>query len=185
MKVDPLFLAKMLPNMAAANVTIQLGALGYTNTVSTACAAGTQAIGDAVEVIRRGAADVMLAGGTEAGISEIGLAGFSSMRALASSHNDEPSEASRPFDRDRDGFAPSEGAGLLLIEELEHALARGARPHAEVLGYGVSAGRRLPGRAVRRRRRRGARHGHGPRRCRCDARGDRLHLSTRDGDRGG
>ena len=139
MKVDPLFLAKMLPNMAAANVTIQLGALGYTNTVSTACAAGTQAIGDAVEVIRRDAADVMLAGGTEAGISEIGLAGFSSMRALASSHNDDPSKASRPFDRDRDGFAPSEGAGLLLIEELEHALARGARPYVEVLGYGVSA----------------------------------------------
>ena len=139
MKVDPLFLAKMLPNMAAANVTIQLGALGYTNTVSTACAAGTQAIGDAVEVIRRGAADVMLAGGTEAGISEIGLAGFSSMRALASSHNDDPAKASRPFDRDRDGFAPSEGAGLLLIEELEHALARGARPYVEVLGYGVSA----------------------------------------------
>jgi 3-oxoacyl-[acyl-carrier-protein] synthase II len=139
MKVDPLYLAKMLPNMAAANVTIQLGALGYTNTVSTACAAGTQAIGDAVEVIRRGAANVMFAGGTEAGISEIGLAGFSSMRALASSHNDEPARASRPFDRDRDGFAPSEGAGLLLLEELEHAKARGARPIAEVLGYGVSA----------------------------------------------
>jgi 3-oxoacyl-[acyl-carrier-protein] synthase II len=139
MKIDPLFLAKMLPNMAAANVTIQLGALGYTNTVSTACAAGTQAIGDAVEVIRRGAADVMLAGGTEAGISEIGLAGFSSMRALATSHNDHPEQSSRPFDRDRDGFAPSEGAGLLIFEALEHAHERGARPLAEVLGYGVSA----------------------------------------------
>jgi 3-oxoacyl-[acyl-carrier-protein] synthase II len=138
-KVDPLFMAKMLPNMAAANVTIQLGLLGYTNTVSTACAAGTQAIGDAVEVIRSGRAEVMLAGGAEAGISELGLAGFVAMRALATSHNGEPERASRPFDRDRDGFAPAEGAGLLVLEDLDHARARGATPLAEVLGYGVSA----------------------------------------------
>ena len=139
MRVDPLYVAKMLPNMSAGNVTIQLGLLGYTNTVTTACAAGTQAIGDAAEVIRRGAADVMIAGGTEAGISELGLAAFSSMRALATSHNGHPEAASRPFDRDRDGFVPSEGAGLLVLEALEHAQARGAPMLAEVLGYGVSA----------------------------------------------
>lgn len=138
-RVDPLYIAKMLPNMAAGNVTIQFGLLGYTNTVTTACSAGTQAIGEGVEVIRRGAADVMLAGGTEAGISELGLAGFSAMRALTSSFNDSPERSSRPFDRDRDGFAPAEGAGLLLLEALDHARARGARPLAEVLGYGVSA----------------------------------------------
>jgi 3-oxoacyl-[acyl-carrier-protein] synthase II len=139
MKVDPLYIAKMLPNMAAANVTIQLGLVGYTNTVVTACAAGTQAIGDAAEVIRRGAADLMLAGGTEAGICELGLAGFSSMRALTTSWNDDPEHASRPFDRRRDGFAPAEGAGVFVLEGLDHALERGATPLAEVLGYGVSA----------------------------------------------
>ena len=139
MKIDPLYVAKWLPNMAAGNVSIQLGLLGYSSTVVTACAAGTQAIGDATEVIRRGKADVMFAGGTEAGISELGLAGFSTMRALASSHNDDPAAASRPFDRDRDGFVPAEGAGMVLLEALDHALARGATPLAEVLGYGVSA----------------------------------------------
>ncbi len=138
-KVDPLFMAKMLPNMAAANVTIQLGLLGYSNTVTTACAAGTQAIGDALEVIRSGRAEVMLAGGTEAGISELGLAGFVAMRALATSSNEHPERASRPFDRDRDGFVPAEGAGVLVLEELDHALLRGATPLAELLGYGVSS----------------------------------------------
>ena len=138
-RLDPLYIAKMLPNMAAGNLTIQLGLRGYTNTVTTACAAATQAIGDASEVIRRGHADVMLAGGTEAGISELGLAGFCAMRALTTSYNDRPAASSRPFDRDRDGFAPSEGAGLLVLEELEHACARGAEPLAEVTGYGVTA----------------------------------------------
>ena len=139
MRVDPLYLAKMLPNMAAGNLTIQLGLLGYTNTVTTACAAGTQAIGDAAEVIRRQDADVMLAGGSEAGISELGLAGFCAMRALTTSYNDRPAESSRPFDRDRDGFVPSEGAGVVVLESLDHARARGAHPLAEVLGYGVTA----------------------------------------------
>ncbi|MBM4416506.1 MAG: beta-ketoacyl-ACP synthase II [Chloroflexi bacterium] len=139
LKIDPLLMARMLLNMPGANVTIQLGLLGYTNTVATACAAGTQAIGDATEVIRRGAADVMIAGGTEAGISEFGLAAFCAMRALTSGFNDTPERASRPFDRDRDGFAPGEGAGMLVLEALEHAQARGAEPLAEVLGYGVSA----------------------------------------------
>lgn len=138
-KVDPLYMAKWLPNMAAGNISIQLGLLGYSNTVSTACAAGTQAIGDATEVIRRGAADVMLAGGTEAGICEMGLAGFAAMRALATGHNDQPERASRPFDAERDGFSPGEGAGLLVLESLEHAQARGARPLAEVIGYGASS----------------------------------------------
>jgi 3-oxoacyl-[acyl-carrier-protein] synthase II len=142
-KVDPLYMAKFLPNMAAANLTIQLGLLGYTNTVTTACAAGTQAIGDATEVIRRGGADVMLAGGTEAGISELGLAAFCAMRALTTGYNDDPQAASRPFDRDRDGFAPAEGGGMLVLEELEHALARGAEPLAEIIGYGVSADARF------------------------------------------
>jgi len=138
-KVDPFYVAKFLGNMAAGNVTIQLGLLGYSNTVTTACAAGTQAIGDATEVIRRGGADVMFAGGAEAGISELGLASFCAMRALTTGHNDEPARASRPFDRDRDGFAPGEGAGVLVLEALEHALARGVEPLAEVIGYGVSA----------------------------------------------
>ena len=139
LKIDPLYLPKMLSNMAAGNLTIQLGLRGYTNTVTTACAAATQALGDAAEVIRRGDADAMLAGGSEAGISELGLASFCAMRALTTSYNDRPAEASRPFDRDRDGFAPSEGAGLLVLEGLDHALARGATPLAEVLGYGVTA----------------------------------------------
>ena len=139
MKIDPLYIAKWLPNMAAANVTIQLGLRGYANTVVTACASGTQAIGEAAEVIRRGAADVMFAGGTESGICELGLAGFSAMRALATSYNGEPERASRPFDRDRDGFVPSEGAGMVVLESLEHAEARGAKLLAEVTGYGVSA----------------------------------------------
>ncbi len=138
-RLDPLYMAKMLPNMASANVSIQLGLRGYSNTVTTACAAGTQAIGEATEVIRRSAADVMLAGGTEAGISELGLAGFSAMRALATASNERPEAASRPFDRDRDGFAPAEGAGILVLEALDHALARGALPLAELVGYGVSS----------------------------------------------
>ena len=142
-RLDPLYMAKMLPNMATGNLTIQLGLLGYTNTVTTACAAATQAIGDAAEVIRRGDADVMLAGGTEAGISELGLAGFCAMRALTTSYNDRPGESSRPFDRDRDGFAPSEGAALLVLEELGYARARGAQPLAELIGYGVTADARF------------------------------------------
>ena len=139
MKVDPFFVSKRLNNMAGANIAIQFGLLGYNNTVVTACAAGTQAIGDAVEVIRRGALDVALAGGAEAGICELGLAGFSSMRALSTGFNDTPERASRPFDRDRDGFVPGEGSGVLVLESLEHALARGATPLAEITGYGASS----------------------------------------------
>ena len=139
MKVDPFYISKRLNNMAGGNIAIQFGLLGYNNTVATACAAGTQAIGDATEVIRRGAADVMIAGGAEAGVCELGLAGFASMRALATSHNGDPARASRPWDRDRDGFVPGEGAGILVLEALDHAIARGATPLAELIGYGVSA----------------------------------------------
>ena len=138
MRIDPLFIARILPNMAASNVSMQFGLLGYCGTVATACAAGTQAIGEAAEWIRRGAADVMISGGTEAGFSQVGLGGFAVMRALTS-RNAEPSKASRPFDADRDGFVPGEGAGILVLESAEHAQARDARARAEIAGFGVTA----------------------------------------------
>ena len=125
--------------MASANVSRHFTACGPSSTIVTACAASTQSIGDAAEVIRRGAADVMITGGTEAGISQLGLAGFCVMRALSTTHNDVPSLASRPFDADRDGFVPAEGAGILIVESLEHALRRGASILAEVIGYGASS----------------------------------------------
>ncbi|MBI4310874.1 MAG: beta-ketoacyl-ACP synthase II [Chloroflexi bacterium] len=138
MRISPFFFPMILPNMAAATVSRILGAKGFSSTVTTACAASTQSIGDAAEVIRRGAADVMFAGGAEAGISELGLAGFCVMRAL-SSHNEEPQAASRPFDAKRDGFIPAEGAAILVLESLEHAVTRGAAILAEVAGYGASS----------------------------------------------
>ena len=137
-RVNPFFMPMQLPNMAAAQISIRFGLKGYISTVITACAAGTQAIGEATEVIRRGKADVMVAGGTEATISEIGLAAFCALRAL-STRNHEPARASRPFDKDRDGFVAAEGAGILVLESLDHALARGATILAEITGYGVSA----------------------------------------------
>ncbi|MBI2872987.1 MAG: beta-ketoacyl-ACP synthase II [Chloroflexi bacterium] len=139
MRITPFFFPMVLPNMAASNVGRLCGARGYNNTVITACAAGTQAIGDASEVIRRGVADVIISGGTEAGISQLGLAGFCVMRALSSARNEEPEKASRPFDADRDGFVPSEGAAILVLEGLDHALRRGAPILTEVLGYGASS----------------------------------------------
>ncbi|SVD77490.1 uncharacterized protein METZ01_LOCUS430344, partial [marine metagenome] len=111
---------------------------GYTNTCITACAAGTQAIGEASEIIRRGTADVVVTGGTEAGICEIGMGGFSTMHALTTWDGD-PSKASRPFDLKRDGFAPAEGGGILVVESLKHAQERGATIYAEVAGWGVSS----------------------------------------------
>ena len=134
MRLDPLYLPKMLPNMAAAQVAMIFGAKGFSNTTITACAASTQALGEARDVIRLGRADVMLAGGTEAGISELGLSGFSVMRAL-STRNDAPQKASRPFDAGRDGFVAAEGSAMLVLESLEHAHARGARILAELAGY--------------------------------------------------
>jgi len=138
MRLDPLYFPRTLANMAAAQVAMQFGARGYNGTISTACAAGTQAVGEAAMVIRTGRADVILTGGCEAGISELGLAGFSVMRALQTNSNDDPAAASRPFDATREGFVPSEGAGALVIESEEHALARGARIYAEILGFGCS-----------------------------------------------
>ena len=138
MRVSPFFFPMTLPNMAASNISRTLGLKGYNSTVITACAASNQAIGEAVETLRRGAADVMLTGGAEAGISRLGLAGFCTMRAL-STRNDEPEKASRPFDAERDGFVPAEGASVLVLETEEHALGRGADILCEVAGFGCTA----------------------------------------------
>ncbi len=138
MKVNPFFMPIILPNMAAGQVSIAFGLKGYTSTVTTACAAGTQAIGEAAEVIRRGKAEVMLAGGTEAGLTPIGIAGFAVMRALTT-RNEQPTKASRPFDAEHDGFVPAEGSGILVLESLEHALRREANILAEITGFGVSS----------------------------------------------
>ena len=138
MRMSPFFFPMILPNMAAAAVSRYLGAQGYNSTATTACAASNQAIGEALDVIRRGTADVVFAGGAEAGISLLGLSGFAVMRAL-STRNDEPELASRPFDADRDGFVPSEGAVVLAMERLEHALSRGANILAEVSGFGCTS----------------------------------------------
>ena len=138
MRMSPFFFPMILPNMAAANVSRLFGARGPSSTITTACAASTQSIGDAAEAIRRGAADVMIAGGAEAGISQLGLAGFCVMRAL-STRNDDPEGASRPFDAGRDGFVPAEGAGILTLEALDRALRRDAPILAEVAGYGASS----------------------------------------------
>ena len=138
MRMSPFFVPMILPNMAAAQISRIFGLQGYTNTVITACAAGNQAIGEAAEVIWRGAAVVVLGGGCEAGISRLGLGGFHVIRALSRFKGD-PSKASRPFDADRDGFVPAEGAGVLVLESMEHAVNRGANVIAEILGYGVSS----------------------------------------------
>ena len=137
MRVSPFFIPMVLPNMAAANVGRIFGLRGYNSTVVTACAAGTHAIGEAAEVVRRGAAEVVISGGTEAGICQLSLGGFNVIKAL-SRRNDEPQKASRPFDAERDGFVPGEGAGVLVLEDMEHAANRGAEIVAEVIGQGVS-----------------------------------------------
>jgi 3-oxoacyl-[acyl-carrier-protein] synthase II len=138
MRMNPFFLPMMLANMATAQVTRVFGIRGYSSTIITACASGGQAIGEAAEVIRRGAAEIMIAGGSEASVCELGLASFCVLRAL-SSRNDDPPAASRPFDRDRDGMVPGEGVAILILESLESARRRGAHIYAEVLGYGVSS----------------------------------------------
>jgi 3-oxoacyl-[acyl-carrier-protein] synthase II len=137
-RVSPFYMSKMLPNMAAANVAMAFQLEGYNNTAITACAAGTQAIGDAAEIIRSGRAHTMITGGTESGICALGLSAFCAMRAL-SQRKDDPHGASRPWDTGRDGFVPAEGAGILVLESLEHARARGAQVLAEVIGYGASS----------------------------------------------
>ena len=137
-KVSAFTIPKLMVNAACGQVSIQFGLRGPNAAVATACASATNAIGEALKAIQYDDADVMVTGGTEAALTPMGISGFANMRAL-SERNDDPSRASRPFDADRDGFVLSEGAGLLVFEELEHALARGARIYAEVLGYGVSA----------------------------------------------
>jgi 3-oxoacyl-[acyl-carrier-protein] synthase II len=138
MRLNPFFMPIILPNMAAGQISLIFGLTGFSSTITTACAAATQAIGDAVEMIRLGKADVMVAGGSEAAITPTGVAGFCVMKALTT-RNDEPTKASRPFDAKRDGFAPGEGAAILILESLEHAMHRDARIYAEVAGVGASS----------------------------------------------
>lgn len=137
-RVSPFFIPMMIGNMAAGQVSILFGAKGANETIVTACASATNAIGDSFKIIQRGDADIIITGGAEASITPIALAGFSSMKAL-SSNNENPQGASRPFDKNRDGFVMGEGAGILILEELEHALNRGAYIYAEVGGYGMSS----------------------------------------------
>ena len=137
-KISPFFIPSAIINLAGGQVSIRFGARGPNSATCTACAASAHAIGDAYEIIRRDAADVMIAGGSEAAITPMGVGGFGALRAL-STRNDEPSRASRPFDKDRDGFVVGEGAGVLILEEYETARRRGARIYAELVGYGMSA----------------------------------------------
>jgi 3-oxoacyl-[acyl-carrier-protein] synthase II len=137
-KISPFFIPSAIINLAAGQVSIRFGAKGPNSATCTACSASAHAIGDAYEIIRRGAADVMIAGGSEAAITPMGIGGFGALRAL-STRNDEPERASRPFDKDRDGFIVGEGAGVLILEEYEGARRRGARVYAELVGYGMSA----------------------------------------------
>jgi len=137
-RISPFFIIGLIVNMASGQVSIRYGAKGPNQANSTACATGTHAIGDAFEIIRRGDADVMIAGGAEGVITPLCVGGFAAMRAL-STRNDDPKGASRPFDRDRDGFVIGEGAGIVLLEEYGHAVKRNAKVYAEVTGYGISA----------------------------------------------
>jgi 3-oxoacyl-[acyl-carrier-protein] synthase II len=137
-RLSPFFIPASIINLAAGQVSIRFGAKGPNSATCTACSASTHAIGDAFEIIKRGDADVMIAGGSEAAITPLGVGGFAAMRAL-STRNDEPTRASRPFDRDRDGFIIGEGAGVVILEEYERARTREASIHAELVGYGMSA----------------------------------------------
>jgi 3-oxoacyl-[acyl-carrier-protein] synthase II len=136
-RVSPFFIPMMIGNMAPGMISIHFGAKGPNSSLATACAAGTHAVGNSFKIIQDGAADAMITGGTEAVISPSCIAGFNAMKAL-STRNDEPTKASRPFDRDRNGFVVGEGGGILILESLDHALARSARIYAEVTGYGMT-----------------------------------------------
>jgi 3-oxoacyl-[acyl-carrier-protein] synthase II len=136
--VHPLLIPMMIINEAAGNIAIRVQALGPCFCVVTACASSNDAMGDAFRLIREGTVDVMIAGGTEAPLTPLGLAGFCQLQAVSTKRNDRPEAASRPFDKDRDGFVMAEGSGILILEEWEHAKARGARIYAEMLGYGAS-----------------------------------------------
>ncbi len=136
-RVSPFFIPLLIGNMAAGMISIHLGARGPNSSIATACAAGSHAIGDAFKAIKRGFADAMITGGVESVVTPTCIAGFNAMKAL-STRNDEPQKASRPFDRDRDGFVVGEGCGILILEALEHALERGAHIYGEMVGYGMS-----------------------------------------------
>lgn len=137
-KISPFLIPMMIADMASGHISIITGAKGPNSTVVTACATGAHALGDSLEIIRRGAADVMICGGTEAAVTQIGVAGFGNMKAMTSKFNDNPTKASRPFEAGRDGFVIGEGAGVVVLESLEHAEARGAHIYCELGGYGLS-----------------------------------------------
>ncbi len=137
-KLSPFFIPSSLINLLSGQISIKYGFKGPNHSVVTACATGAHSIGDAGEIIKRGAADIMIAGGAEAAVCELGLAGFCAARSLSTSYNDTPELASRPWDKNRDGFVMGEGAGIVVLEELEHAKKRGAKIYAELIGYGMS-----------------------------------------------
>jgi len=137
-RVSPFFIPMLIANMASGHIAMHFGAKGPNTCVVTACATGAHSIGDAFRVIQYGDAEVIIAGGTEANIAPLTVAGFNAMKAL-STRNDEPEKASRPFEKNRDGFVVAEGAGIMILEELEHALKRGAKIYGELIGYGYTA----------------------------------------------
>ncbi len=138
-KITPFFIPMLIANMAAGHLSMKLGAKGPNCCSATACATGTHAIGDSFEIIQRGDADVMIAGGTESVITKLGIGGFSAMKALSTKYNDQPQKASRPFEKNRDGFVMGEGSGVVVLEEMETAKRRGAKIYAEVAAYAMNA----------------------------------------------
>ena len=139
LKVSPFFVPRLIGNMAAGHVSIMFGLKGPSCSIVTACASGSNCIGDAFRLIQRGDMDMMFAGGTEAAVSPAPVAGFAAMKALCTDHNDDPAHASRPFDKNRSGFIMGEGSGIVILEEMEHAIKRGAHIYAELAGYGVTS----------------------------------------------